>query len=207
MTVSGPRGISRSALAIVATLVAAAVAIAFVLRGDSTTEVERLCALLRIEPGDTVAEIGAGNGWLSVAVAERVTSDGRVLATELSADRRDDIRDAVAGAGLDNVTVVEAGVQSTNLDAGCCDALFMRRVYHHLSDPRAINSSLYAALRPGGRLAIIDFRSDGWFARIIGEGILPEALVAQVTSAGFTHLATDDWPGAGHYVALFQKSP
>ena len=195
----------RVLLMVAAAIAAGLVAFGVAMGGDPQREADRLSALLRIEPGDTVAEIGAGSGWLSVDIAERVTPSGRVFATELCADRRDDIRDSVANAGLANVTVVEAGIRETNLAPGCCDAVFMRRVYHHLGDPSAINRSLFAAVKPDGRLVIIEFRSDGWFARVIGEGILPEELVAQVTAAGFTHLETDDWPGPSHYVAVFER--
>jgi hypothetical protein len=52
---------------------------------------------------------------------------------------------------------------------------------------------------------IIEFRSDGWFASIIGEGILPKELVEQVTAAGFTHVETDDWPRSSHYFAVFER--
>ena len=198
-------GTTRIVLIAAAAVVAGVVAFGLALGGEPRTEADRLGGLLRLAPGDTVAEIGAGSGWLSVEMAARVTASGRVFATELDSDRRDDIRDSVSNAGLANVTVVEAGVRDTNLDAGCCNAVFMRRVYHHLGEPTAINRSLYAALKPGGRLVIIEFRSDGWFARIIGEGILPEELVEQVTAAGFTHVETDEWPGSSHYVAVFEK--
>ena len=190
---------------IAAAVVAGVVGVGYLIGGDARDEADRLGALLRLAPGDTIAEIGAGSGWLSVEMAARVTPRGRVFATELDAQRRDTIRESVADAGLANVTVVEAGIRDTNLDAGCCDAVFMRRVYHHLDDPTGINQSLYAAIKPGGRLVIIEFRSDGWFARIIGEGILPDALVGEVTAAGFTHVGTDDWPGSSHYVTVFER--
>ena len=83
--------------------------------GDDEAEVERLADVLDIQPGDTVADVGAGDGWLSIEVAALVGESGQVFATELSADRRDAIRTAVAAAGLDNVTVVEAGEHETNL--------------------------------------------------------------------------------------------
>ncbi|MCY3845930.1 MAG: methyltransferase domain-containing protein, partial [Acidobacteria bacterium] len=158
-------------------------------------------------PGDTVADVGAGNGWLSVEVAQRVGPGGRVFATELSAPRRDAIRAAVAGAGIRNVTVVEAGERETNLSPACCDAIFHRRVYHHLTDRAATNASLYAALRPGGRLAVIELEFGGLFGflRVWPHWTDDEQVVAEVTAAGFTHVATVDWPVAAHYAAVFRK--
>ena len=189
-----------------AALIAVA-AVLLVAGGDGETEVDRLARLLDLQPGDTVADVGAGSGWLSVEVARRVGPGGRVFATELSAARRDDIRAAVASAGLGNVTVVEAGERDTNLAPDCCDAIFHRRVYHHLSDPAATNASLHAALRPGGRLAVIELEFGGFFGflRAWPHWTDDEQVVAEVTAAGFTHVATADWPVAAHYAAVFRK--
>ncbi|MCY4076834.1 MAG: methyltransferase domain-containing protein [Acidobacteria bacterium] len=189
-----------------AALIAVA-AVALLAGGGGETEVDRLASLLDLQPGDTVADVGAGTGWLSVEVAQRVGPGGRVFATELSASRRDDIRESVAAAGLGNVTVVEAGERETNLPPACCDAIFHRRVYHHLAHPAATNASLYAALRPGGRLAVIELEFGGLFGflRAWPHWTDDEQVVAEVTAAGFTHVATAEWPLAAHYAAVFRK--
>ena len=175
--------------------------------GDDEAEVERLADVLDIQPGDAVADIGAGDGWLSIEIAALVGESGQVFATELSADRRDAIRTAVAAAGLDNVTVVEAGEQETNLPPGCCDAIFMRRVYHHLTDPAATNASLHAALKPGGRLAIVELEFSGFLRPLRGWPHWTDdaQVVAEVTATGLTHVETLDWPLGAHYAALFRK--
>ena len=142
-------------VAILAALGLLAIGIGFT--GDADVEVARLIQLLDLEPGTTVAEIGAGSGWLTVEVAEHVGPSGHVFSTELSESRLAEIEEAVADASLSNVTVIAAGEDDTHLAVNCCDAVFMRRVYHHLSDAAAINKGLYAALKPGGTLAIIDF--------------------------------------------------
>ena len=175
--------------------------------GDDEAEVERLADVLEIQPGDAVADIGAGDGWLSIEIAALVGESGQVFATELSADRRDAIRTAVAAAGLDNVTVVEAGEHETNLPPSCCDAIFLRRVYHHLTDPAATNASLHAALKPGGRLAIVELEFSGFLRPLRGWPHWTDdaQVVAEVTAAGLTHVETLDWPLGAHYAALFRK--
>ena len=175
--------------------------------GDDEAEVERLADVLDIQPGDTVADVGAGDGWLSIEVAALVGESGQVFATELSADRRDAIRTAVAAARLDNVTVVEAGEHETNLPPSCCDAIFLRRVYHHLTDPAATNASLHAALKPGGRLAVVELEFNGFLRPLRGwpHWTDDEQVVAEVTATGLTHVETLDWPLGAHYAALFRK--
>ncbi len=174
---------------------------------DDEAEVERLAEVLEIQPGDAVADVGAGDGWLSIEIAALVGESGQVFATELSANRRDAIRTAVAAAGLDNVTVVEAGEHETNLPPSCCDAIFLRRVYHHLTDPAATNASLHAALKPGGRLAIVELEFNGFLRPLRGWPHWTDdaQVVTEVTAAGLTHVETLDWPLGAHYAALFRK--
>jgi len=181
-----------------------------------TGEADRLAGLLGVTGGGTVAEIGAGAGALSVEMARRVGPFGKVYATELSADRRRDIQARVTRAGLGNVVVVEGLVADANLPEACCDAAFMRDVYHHLSDVKALNASLRRAMRPGGRLAVIDFapgaffhlpgRPEGTAADRRGHGVSPRAVTAELTRAGFVlEREIDDW-GGRLFLLLFRAT-
>ena len=124
---------------------------------ENAADAERLIRALEIRSGSTVGEIGAGGGELTLAMARAVGEDGRVFTNELNKDRVRAIEQAVEKAGLKHVTVVEGRAAETNFPAECCDAIFMRNVYHHFGDPPAMNASLRLSLKPGGRLAIIDF--------------------------------------------------
>ncbi|MBI3050461.1 MAG: methyltransferase domain-containing protein [Acidobacteria bacterium] len=161
--------------------------------------------LLSLREGITVAEIGAGTGWLTVEVARRVGRSGLVYSTELSADRLNYIRQAVADVGLNNVTVLEAGERATHLPTECCDAIYMRRVYHHLTAPSAILTSIHEALRPGGRLVIIDFRPDGMLGTATGMGADRAQMIRTARAIGFELVTADEWPGWDHYVVVFEK--
>ena len=142
----------------------------------------------------TVAEIGAGDGELTLAIAERVGATGRVYATEIETEKQDAIRVAAREAGLANVEVLPAQLTSTGLPAGCCEAIFMRHVYHHLSDPAAVDRDLLRALRPGGVLVIVDFPPT-WYLRPftpedVGaersrHGIEPGDALRELLAAGF----------------------
>jgi predicted methyltransferase len=111
----------------------------------------------------------------------------------------------VANAGLTNVTVVEAGERTTSLEPGCCDAIYMRRVYHHFTDAPAINASLHAALKPGGRLVIIEFDPDGPIGMFTRMGLTQAQLIEQVSAAGFSVVSAGEWPRWEHYVAVFER--
>jgi ubiquinone/menaquinone biosynthesis C-methylase UbiE len=204
---SAPWGERRRMFVLTGAVLAALVAVVLLLAGRSRgAEVHQLTELLSLREGMTVGEIGAGRGWLTVEVARRVGPSGGVYSTELSAARLDDIRQAVAEDGLTNVTVLEAGERATNLPAGCCEVIFMRRVYHHLSEPPAILASIHEALKPGGRLIIIEFRRAGVVGSVTRMGIDRAKLTEAVTAAGFDVVITREWPGWDHYVAVFVKS-
>jgi precorrin-6B methylase 2 len=186
----------------------AVTATAFLLAQRSRrTEVDRLAELLSLREGMTVAEIGAGTGWLTVEVATRVGRSGRVYSTEIGTARLRDIRQAADAAGVSNVIVLEAGEQATGLPSGCCDAIFMRRVYHHLSAPSAVLTSIHEALRPGGRLVIIDFRPDRLVGTVTRMGVHRAEVIRAATASGFEMITADEWPGWDHYVVMFEKSP
>jgi ubiquinone/menaquinone biosynthesis C-methylase UbiE len=171
-------------------------------------EVDRLAELLGIGPGSRVADIGAGNGRFAIALASRVGPGGHVFATEIEASKREKIERAARDAGLANLTVVEALEDATGLPQACCDAIFLRGVYHHLTKPEPILGSLSHALRPGGRLAVIDFRPTRWLALWTpkdvpadrgGHGVAPEIVRREAEAAGFEALSLDedwqnDWP-------------
>jgi ubiquinone/menaquinone biosynthesis C-methylase UbiE len=185
-----------------------------VLHGTTADEVERLAAWLEVQPGTRVADVGAGDGTFAVALARRVGPSGHVYATELADERLADIRQTAAEARLSNVTVIEGAVSSTNLPEACCDALFSRLVYHHLTDPAAINADILRALRPGGRLVIIDFEPGGimnWIGRPEtadrhgGHGTPKETVMHEVTRAGFQWMrGPESWRGRT-YALLFRR--
>jgi ubiquinone/menaquinone biosynthesis C-methylase UbiE len=125
--------------------------------GQNAADAERFIRALDLHTGSVVGEIGAGDGALTIAVARAVGEAGRVFSNELNPERLAGIGQAASAAGVQNVTPVEGRAAETNFADACCDAIFMRDVYHHFQDPAAMNASIFRSLKPGGRLAIIDF--------------------------------------------------
>jgi ubiquinone/menaquinone biosynthesis C-methylase UbiE len=153
------RQISRGKWILLALSCAATATLGFALRtrASATDEIPKLAALMEWKPGTVVADIGAGDGSYAFAAAEHVSATGKVFATEIDAEKLKALRSEVKRRDLQNVTVVESGEAETNLPASCCDAIFLRRVYHHLTKPVEFDASLIHSLKPGGKLAIIDF--------------------------------------------------
>jgi ubiquinone/menaquinone biosynthesis C-methylase UbiE len=164
---------------------------------QAAREVPQLAEVLTLKPGMTVADVGSGGGAMAVAIAKWLGPGGRVFATDVRAAQLDEIKAAVARDGLSNVVVVEGTALSTNLPSECCDAIFLRDVYHHLTNPRDIDASLLAALKPAGRLAIMDFPPepgssvpDGVPQNRGGHGVPASIIVSELTQSGFRHLTT-----------------
>lgn len=171
-------------------------------------EMQRLKQALALQPGGVVADVGAGKGELTLALAREVAPRGRVFSTEIDAARLKQIRVAVAKAGIGNVTVVEARSHETGLPPSCCDAIVVRRVYHHLTDSSSVNASLLRSLRPGGVLAVIDFPPPFFWSR--GSlGVPASDVITEVTASGFELIQLiEDWPGRGplgSYCVLFRR--
>ena len=93
--------------------------------------------------------MGAGSGGRTIDIAKHVGATGRVYTTELGDDRLRNLRNAIEKSGAKNVTVLAAHATQTNLEEGCCDALFMENVYHHFEDPAAMNASIFRTREAG----------------------------------------------------------
>lgn len=179
----------------------------------SAGELERIAEVLALGPGSVVADVGAGDGEWAVRLAEVVGDEGRVWATEVEQDDVEDIDRRVSGAFLNNVTVVLGDQSETGLPADCCDAILLRMVYHHFTDPAPMRASLRRALRPGGLIAIIDITPQRSWRDLPdvpdrgGHGIPPDDLVHEMTSEGFEVVhREDDWNGdEDRYCVVFRR--
>jgi protein-L-isoaspartate O-methyltransferase len=156
-------------------------------------EAAELARLLEPLKPVTVADIGAGRGEFTAALAKYVASGVRIIATELP-DQLANLSKGLESRGLSNVTVVEGALTETKLPDGSCDVLVLRRAYHHFDHPVEMAASLLRTLRRGGTLFLIEQprlrldrpEPDGrqW------DGITPISLVEELQKAGFIHERT-----------------
>ena len=183
--------------------------------GGVAEERDGIAAALALAPGMTVADVGAGDGRYSVALAERVGPGGHVYATEVDAAEIDRITARARDEGLGNLTAVFGGQEDTGLAAGCCDAILLRLVYHHFTDTAAMRRSLWNALRAGGRIAVIDVPPRKSWRQLQGvpdrggHGIEIAELVRDMSASGFEVVAKDeDWPAEDDaYLVVFRRPP
>ena len=180
-------------------------------------EVPLLVDVLALKPGMTVADVGAGFGAWTLQFSRWIGPNGRVFATEIGTQQLAALRDAVKRENLTNVTVLEGAASTTNLPAACCDAIFIRDAYHHLTQPQDMLKSFAAALKPGGRLAVIDFPPransqlpEGVPADRAGHGV-PAAVVEREGGAVLEHVRTiTEWAPKSQpstlFLVLFQKA-
>jgi len=178
-------------------------------------ERDRIAQVLEIKEGAVVADVGAGDGRWTVDLARRVGKTGRVYSTEIKPERLRAIEKTVAGAALQNVTVIEGTITDTKLPEQCCDAILLRRVYHHFADPNDMDRSMFASLRPGGLILVIDFQpgAPGAPTRTLpgiperrgGHGTPKDQLIEEMTANGFELVRRiDDW-FRSDYAMLFRR--
>ena len=177
-------------------------------------ETTRLIELLKLGPTSTVADIGAGSGEVTIEIARQLGPQARVYSTDVNRGTVAALEALVRKHELPNVIVKEGHFEATNLPEGSCDAVFVRHVYHHFGNPSAMNASIRETLKPGGRLAVMDFPPKETVTgpvppskRAAGDthGVTVETVVAELKAAKFEILqVVTDWPG-GLFMVLAQR--
>jgi len=116
--------------------------------------------LLQIPQGASVADIGAGSGYITLLLSAAVGPTGRVFANDLQPQMIEILRRRLASQNVTNVTLVQGSVDDPNLPPASVDLALMVDVYHELSRPQAMLQKLRTALKPGGRLALLEYRKE-----------------------------------------------
>lgn len=119
---------------------------------------DQVVAALGLRPGQTACDIGAGPGYFSLRLARAVGPQGRVFAVDVEPRLLTILRERLAAGRLRNVTPVLAVFDDPLLPDGACDVVLIVDTYHHFNDGPAYLRGLQRALRPGGRIANIDYQ-------------------------------------------------
>jgi SAM-dependent methyltransferase len=116
--------------------------------------------VLKIPKGATVADIGAGSGYITVRLAARVGPTGRVFANDVQPQMLNMLARRLSNSKITNVTLIEGTFDDPKLPPASLDLAIMVDVYHELSQPQAMLRHLRESLKPGGRLVLLEYRKE-----------------------------------------------
>ena len=161
---------------------------------DAWQEPERVIAALALTPGQAAADLGAGTGYFTERLARAVGEDGRVYAIDVDADVLEGLRERVDEAGVTNVETVVAPYDDAGIPDASVDLVLTVNTYHHFQDRTTYFRNLKRVLRPGGRIAIIEFDGrKGLFVRWFGHYSERETLLDEMREAGYRVDADHDF--------------
>ena len=171
---------------------------------EHTDEMLDFCG---IRPGETVADIGCGGGYFTWQFAKRVGEAGSVIATEINKGALSYLESFVQEHGIQNIQPMVAKMNDASLPEDSVDVIYMCSMYHavYITDIEYVKdqfvASLHKALRPSGRLIIVDNNvTEPGVPSYYGPGIKPELIIAQLSHYGFRLL--DRWEGTPQRFAL-----
>ncbi|GIW89399.1 MAG: methyltransferase type 11 [Isosphaeraceae bacterium] len=169
---------------------------------------ERMLDALQIRPGMVVADVGAGVGYTSVRIARRVVPGGKVLATDVQPEMIAILRDNIRTLGLQNViTPIRCTPTDPKLPAGQVDLAILVDVYHECTHPEETLRGLYQALKPDGRLVLVEFRAEDPEVPIKPEHKMSVAqILKELEPQGFRLKERHDFLPWQHLL-VFEKKP
>ena len=144
---------------------------------------DRVIEALRLTPGLAVADVGAGTGYFSTRLA-RSAAAPRVYAVDVEPSMVAHLAERARRERLANITAVQADVDATNLPEPV-DLVLLVDTWHHIPNRVAYFTALTSKLKPGGRLAIIDFRKDAPQGPPVQFRFTPTQITAELNQAGF----------------------
>jgi SAM-dependent methyltransferase len=144
----------------------------------------RVVEALALKPGQSIADIGAGTGYFSTRLA-RSTASPTVYAVDIEPSMVAYLKARAAKEGLKNLVAVQAGSDGPNLPAAV-DTILIVDTYHHIPNRVAYFTKLKSALKPGGTLAIVDFRKDSPSGPPVEFRFTAEQISGELARAGFT---------------------
>ncbi len=166
---------------------------------------------LDLKPGMTVADIGAGSGYFTRRFAKAVGPTGKVYAVDISADILDYLKQRAQKEGLTNIEIVVDKPDDPMLPANSLDVAFFGEVTHHIAHRTDFFRKIYAALKPDGRMAIIDFPPEaharGWCPHPANELVPAWELIREAEDAGFKLDRTYDFIPREYFIVLDKGAP
>ena len=162
-----------------------------------------ITGLMQLKPGMKVGEVGAGSGYLSRFIAEKVGPEGHVYANELEDKLLAYMKERAAKEGLRNFTTVKGTPTSTGFEPAALDAVAVVYTFSFFDHPAEMLKSIHASLKPGGTLLIVDIPSEQVGSATLGNDA--EEVIALAAAGGFTRTG-ENGVVPGHYSLIFRKN-
>jgi ubiquinone/menaquinone biosynthesis C-methylase UbiE len=170
---------------------------------------ESIVRAINLKPGDAVADIGAGTGLFTMLFADRVGKKGTVFAVDISPAFVKYIGERAKKRSFEHIVkTVRNEEDSVGLTPGSIDAAFLCDTYHHFEQPEKMLASIHKALRPDGRLVIVDFNLHKDASEFVKKRARApkEVYIREIASAGFRLIDKKDAPSlADDFYAEFQR--
>lgn len=167
---------------------------------DERNEAQVVMELADIRPGMTVADIGAGEGYYTVRLAEAVGADGRVLAQDISREALDRLGRRVERERLENISIKFGDADNPQLPPDSFDRIFMVHMYHEVTDPYAFLWNMWPALNAGGQIVVVESDSK------VGTHGLPHTLLfCEFEAVGYVLVEYTERPDIKGYFARFER--
>lgn len=164
---------------------------------DTPERTARIFDAVGAKPGAIIADVGAGDGSYTVKLAPLVGPVGRVVAVDISASALERLRERARTANLSNIETIEGAVDDPRIPAASVDGVIVIHAYHEMTEFAAMLVRMRAALKPGGRLVIVEpisekRRSATRAEQAAQHQLAPEHVRREVVAAGFTVLRIED---------------
>jgi ubiquinone/menaquinone biosynthesis C-methylase UbiE len=171
---------------------------------------KELVSSLKIEPGSTVVDLGTGTGTLLQELSNAVGPDGRIVAEDIYADFLDRARERAREAGLNNVEFVLGTEVDPKLAPGGADLVVVVDAYHHFGYPEQMLAGIKRGLRPGGRLAIVEYHKKYGAMEVNPDFALThiragaDQVVREVEAAGYKLQWNREHAPGKQYIVMFR---
>ncbi len=166
---------------------------------------EDILSAMRVEPGMSVADVGAGTGFFSLMLARTVGPQGTVYAVDISPKFLAAIAERAKAEGLNNVVTVLSDQKDVKLPHGKLDRIYIGDTYHHFEYPVTYSRTIAAALKPKGQVIVVDFKripgfSSPWVLGHVRAG--KETFIDEMAQAGLTLLEDLDFMQTQYFLRL-----
>lgn len=175
-------------------------------RADRLNNPDAVVRALEVAPGSIVADLGPGYGHFTLRLTRAVEPDGVVYALDASRSTLDELAEAAERRGITNLRFVHVARDRLEVPEPV-DLLFVSATYHHIADRARYFTDARAALRLGGRVAILESRREGLLAPWMGRHATdPRVVTDEMARAGFRLARALDHVVRGHRLAVFEPA-